>query len=114
MFDSSYKTSNADLGTDAIVLRGQGVKVECYPSSFQADGEFMLLPKENIKRIGSAYENSGGENGDTDISFMIPGAAQRFIQPIPGVTAVKVECRSDQAIYLQKPAFAVLATGVTY
>jgi len=114
VFDSSYKTSNADLGTDAIVLRGQGVVVECYPSAYQADGELMLLPKENIKRIGSAYENSGGENGDTDISFMIPGAAQRFIQPIPGVTAVKVECRSDQAIYLQKPAFAVIGTGITY
>lgn len=114
VFDSSYKTSKADLGTDAIVLRGQGVTVECYPSSFQADGEIMLLPKENVKRIGSAYENSGGENGDTDISFLIPGSAARFIDPVQGVTAVKVECRSDQAIYLQKPAFAVLATGVTY
>lgn len=114
VFDSSYKASKADLGTDAIVLRGQGVTVECYPSAFQADGELMLLPKENIKRIGSAYENSGGENGDTDISFLIPGSAARFIDPVQGVTAVKVECRSDQAIYLQKPAFAVLATGVTY
>ena len=115
VFDSSYKTSKADLGTEAIVLRGQGVTVECYPSAFQADGELMLLPKESIKRIGSAYENSGeGGNGDTDISFIIPGSSQRFIQPIPGVTAVKVECRSDQAIYLQKPAFAVICTGVTY
>ncbi len=113
VFDSSYKTSKADLGTDAIVLRGQGVTVECYPSSFQADGEMMLLPKENIKRIGSAYENSGGEN-DTDISFIIPGSSARFIDPVQGVTAVKVECRSDQAIYLQKPAFAVLCTGITY
>lgn len=114
VFDSSYKTSNADIGTDAIVLRGQGVKVECYPTGFQADGELLLLPKENMKRIGSAYENSGGENGDTDISFMIPGSPLRFIDPVQGVTAVKVECRSDQAIYLQKPAFAVLCTGVTY
>ena len=114
VFDSSYKTSNADLGTDAIVLRGQGVTVECYPSGFQADGELMLLPKENMKRIGSAYENSGGDNGDTDISFMIPGSPLRFIDPVQGVTAVKVECRSDQAIYLQKPAFGVLCTGVTY
>lgn len=114
VFDSSYKTSKADLGTDAIVLRGQGVTVECYPSAFQADGELMLLPKENMKRIGSAYENSGGENGDTDISFMIPGSTLRFIDPVQGVTAVKVECRSDQAIYLQKPAFSVLATGITY
>lgn len=114
VFDSSYKTSKADLGSDAIVLRGQGVTVECYPTGFQADGELMLLPKENMKRIGSAYENSGGENGDTDISFMIPGSPLRFIDPVQGVTAVKVECRSDQAIYLQKPAFGVLCTGVTY
>ncbi len=120
VFDSSYKTSKTDLGSDAIVLRGQGVTVECYPSGFQADGELMLLPKENMKRIGSAYENSGaptsegGVQGDTDISFMIPGSPHRFIDPVQGVTAVKVECRSDQAIYLQKPAFAVLCTGITY
>ncbi len=114
VFDSSYKTSNADLGTDAIKLRGNGVTVEVYSSGYQADGELLLIPKENIKRIGSAYENSGGENGDTDISFMIPGSTLRFIDPIQGKTAVKVECRSDQAIYLQKPAFGVLCTGVTY
>ncbi len=115
VFDSSYSPGEAKLGTDAIVFKGQGVKIECYPTSVQADGEFMLLPKEFVKRIGSAYENSGDNgNGDTDISFMIPGSNLRFIDPVPGFNAVKVECRSDQAIYLQKPAFAVIATGVTY
>jgi len=113
VFDSSYKPSKAEEGTDAILVRGNGVVMECLSYSYMADGEFMMLPKEGVKRIGSAYENSGPD-GDTDISFMIPGSNLRFVDPVPGYNAVKVECRSDQAIYLQKPAWAVLGTGVTH
>ncbi len=114
VFDQSYKPSKAEEGTDAIVVRGNGVTIKVYSHAMMADGEFLLLPKDSIKRIGSSYENSTEENGGTDISFMIPGTSQKFVQPIPGYNAVKVECRSDQAVYLQKPAWSVLATGVTH
>lgn len=113
MFDESYKPAKSTEGTDAIEVRGNGVIIEVYSHSYMADGEFLLLPKDSVKRIGSAYENSGPD-GDTDISFMIPGSALRFVDPVPGFNAVKVECRSDQAVYLQKPAWSVLATGVTH
>ncbi len=113
VFDQSYKPSKAEEGTDAIVVRGNGVVIKVYSHAMMADGEFMLLPKDAVKRIGSSYENSGPD-GDTDISFMIPGTAYKFVQPVPGFNAVKVECRSDQAVYLQKPAWAVLVTGVTH
>jgi hypothetical protein len=113
VFDQSYSPAQAKVGTDAIEIRGQGVTVEVMSHAMMPDGELMILPKDNVKRIGSAYENSGPD-GDTDISFMIPGTSQRFVDPVPGFNAVKVECRSDQQIYLQKPAFAVHGTGITH
>lgn len=113
MFDQSYSVAKASEGSDAIEIRGQGVVLEVHAHPMQADGEALFLPKDDVKRVGSAYENSGPD-GDTDLSFMIPGSNLRFIDPIPGKTAVRVQCRSDQQVYLAKPAFSVLATGVTH
>jgi hypothetical protein len=113
VFDKSYSPSKAEEGTDAIVIRGQGVVLEVYSHPMMADGEYLIVPSDYVKRIGSAYENSD-EDGDTDISFIIPGTNLRFVDPVPGFNAVKVECRSDQQIYLQQPAKAVLGLGITH
>lgn len=114
IFDQSYKPSKSEEGTDAITVRSNGVIMEVYSHAMISDGTALLLPKESVKRIGSSYENSTEENGGTDISFQIPGTSQKFVQPIPGFNAVKVECRTDQAVYLQKPPHAVLVTGITH
>lgn len=113
VFDSSYKPGKAEVGTDAVVVRGNGVTCMVRSHAMQSDSEILCLPKEGPKRIGSSYENSGPD-GDTDISFMIPGTNQRFVDPVPGYNAVKVECRTDQAFYIPKPAHCVLGTGVTH
>lgn len=117
VFDSSYKKGEAQVGTDALKVTGNGITLDVRSHSMMSDSTYMLIPKDGPKRIGSAYENSGMEDGEevnTDISFMIPGTTDRFVQPVPGFTAVKVECRSDQAIYLPKPAHCVLGTGITH
>lgn len=117
VFDSSYKKGEAQVGTDALKVTGNGVTIDVRSHSMMSDSTYMLIPKDGPKRIGSAYENSGIEDGEevsTDISFMVPGTQDRFVQPVPGFTAVKVECRSDQAIYLPKPAHCVLGTGITH
>ena len=117
VFDSSYKKGEAQVGTDALKVSANGVTLDVRSHSMMSDSTFMIIPKDGPKRIGSAYENSGmvdGEDVNTDISFMIPGTQEKFVQPVPGFTAVKVECRSDQAIYLPKPAHCVLGTDVTH
>lgn len=118
VFDSSYKKGEAQIGSDALKVTGNGITLDVRSHSMMSDSTYMLIPKDGPKRIGSAYENSGvdaeGEDVNTDISFMIPGTNERFVQPVPGFTAVKVECRSDQAIYLPKPAHCVLGTGITH
>ena len=113
VFDQSYKPSKASEGVDSIEVRGQGVVVECYPHSYQSDGEVLVVPKEYVKRVGSAMEGSGGEGGDRDISFAIPGSTAKYLQPIVGKTAVEMQCRTDQQIYCPRPAWMVLGTGVT-
>jgi hypothetical protein len=117
VFDSSYKKGEADVGSDSIKVVGNGVTLDVRSHAMMADSEYMILPKDGPKRIGSAYENSGMQDGEevsTDISFMIPGTEQRFVDPVQGYNAVKVECRSDQAIYLPKVAHCVLGTGITH
>ncbi len=113
VFDASYSASKISEGTDKIVIKGNGVTIDCISHSYQADGECLLLPKEYVKRIGSAME--GSENGeDRDISFAIPGSAMKYLQPVANKTAVEMQCRSDQAIYIQRPAWAVLGSGIAY
>lgn len=118
VFDSSYKKGEAAVGTDALKVSANGVTLDVRSHSMMSDSTYMLIPKEGPKRIGSSYENSGvdaeGEDINTDISFMIPGTSDKFVQPVAGFTAVKVECRSDQAIYLPKPAHCVLGTGISH
>lgn len=113
VFDQSYSATKIKEGTDGIEIRGNGVVIECYSYSYQADGECMLLPKEYVKRIGSAMEGSGPD-GDRDISFAIPGSAMKYLQPVANKTCVEMQCRSDQAIYLQRPAWSVLGSGITF
>ncbi len=117
VFDDSYAPGEAQVGSDAIKIASNGVTLDVRSHSMMSDSTYMIIPKEGPKRIGSAYENSsveGAEEVSTDISFMIPGTQNRFIDPVQGYNAVKVECRSDQAIYIPKVAHCVLGTGVTH
>lgn len=117
VFDSSYKKGEAQVGSDSIRVTGNGVTLDVRSHSMVSDSTYLMIPKDGPKRIGSSYENSGlqdGEEVSTDVSFMIPGTNERFVDPVQGFNAVKVECRSDQAIYLPKPAWAVFGSGITH
>ncbi len=117
VFDSSYEPGKAKVGNDSIEVRGNGVTLDVRSHSMVSDSTYLIIPKDGPKRIGSSYENSsvdGAEEVSTDISFMIPGTDSRFIDPVQGYNAVKVECRSDQAIYLPKVAHCVLGTGISH
>lgn len=117
VFDSSYKQGSAAVGTESILVSSNGVTIDVRSHSMVSDSTYLMIPKDGPKRIGSAYENSGesdGEEVSTDISFMIPGTNERFVDPVQGYNAVKVECRSDQAVYLPKPAHCVFGSGITH
>lgn len=116
VFDSSYSVQKAKDGSDEIEIYSQGVKLRCISHPYMADGEFMILPdNDDIKRIGSAYEDATNEDGaGPDISFLQPGTDLKFIQPLPGTNTVIFQVRTDQQIFLSTPPHAVLATGVTH
>jgi hypothetical protein len=113
-FDQSYSMSKIKEGTDAIELRGgNGVVIEIMEHGMQADGEIMMFPKEYVKRIGSAMENSTDKE-ERDLSFRIPGSADEYVVPVAGKTAVEYQVRTDQQVFNQRPSWSVLGTGITY
>ena len=115
---------SAKLGTDSIEVKAMGVTLEVVPHPYQAEGEILVLPKDYVKRIGSSYAAISGDTTgvtgaakkevDIDITFAIPAAPLLYILPIVGSSTVELQCRSDQQVYLQRPAWSVLGTGVTY
>jgi hypothetical protein len=52
--------------------------------------------------------------GSVDLSFGIPGFDEQFFRLVDSYNAVELQCMADQAIFLERPAHAVLMTGITY
>lgn len=102
-FDSSYSKTQFENGAEALTFYGPNGKIEIRSHPFMKDGEFMALPIDNLIRVGSA-----------DVTFGVPGMDEEFFQFVPTKAAVELQCYTDQAIFLEKPAQAVLGTGLTY
>lgn len=116
IFDSSYSKSLLRLGTNGLEMSQNGVTVEIVSSAYQADGEFFVLPKEYVKRIGTNYSDDSTGQFDKkgrDISFARPLTSD-YVYEVPGTTAVELMVQTDQQVYLQRPAWSVLCTGVTF
>ncbi len=117
VFDQSYAPTQQSEGVDKILVRGNGVILECISHAYMAEGECLIVPKDYVKRIGALMENSKVDAdgmGGRDVSFTIPGSPYEFIFPVLGKTAVELQCRTSQAVYCQRPAWMVLGTGITY
>ncbi len=110
-FDSSYAPSQAMMGTKAIKIQADGFSLECYSHSFVADGEAFIVPLEYCKRVGSGYNDSGKDG--RDVTFKVPGTSLEYVYPLQGFAAVEFQCRTDQTIYLQRPAISVYCSGIT-
>lgn len=58
VFDSSYKSKEAENGVQGIVFHGQGGKLRVVAHPMMMEGDAFLLPEKGLKRVGS-----------TDITF---------------------------------------------
>jgi hypothetical protein len=67
------------------------------------EGDAFILPIDSIMRIGS-----------TDLTFSVPGMEEQFFRFVDGYNAVELQCMSDQAIFIERPAHSVYLSGVTY
>lgn len=103
MFDSSFSAKKAENGAESLLFHGVTGPMEVVSHPMVKDGDAFIVPPDSLMRVGSL-----------DLSFGVPGFDEQFFTLVVGSNAVELQCLADQAIFLEKPAHAVLMTGITY
>lgn len=98
-YDSSYKKSELENGTESLCFYGPNGKIEIVGHIFMKEGYAFILPLKRCQRTGA-----------TDLTFTLPGMPGEFFLQLPGYTAYELRCYTLQAAFLNSPAKAVLIT----
>lgn len=78
------------------------VDIEVMAHPFIRQGSTMILPDDHVHRVGA-----------TDITMGMPGSDEPMEVHVTDTTALEIRSMSDQGIYIERPAHAVLLTGIT-
>lgn len=100
-YDSSYKKSELENGTESLCFYGPNGKIEIVGHIFMKEGYAFILPLKRCQRTGA-----------TDLTFTLPGMPGEFFLQLPGFTAYELRCYTLQAAFLNSPAKAVLITAI--
>ena len=100
-YDSSYKKSELENGTESLCFYGPNGKIEIVGHIFMKEGYAFILPLKRCQRTGA-----------TDLTFTLPGMPGEFFLQLPGYTAYELRCYTLQAAFLNSPAKAVLITAI--
>jgi hypothetical protein len=103
MLDSSYKTTKGENGHENLSFYSQNGELEVIAHPLVKDGDAFILPLNAMQRIGSL-----------DVTFGLPGGDEKYFTWLPEYNAIEMRCRTDQAIFLDRPAQAVFLSGITY
>jgi hypothetical protein len=95
-------TPNAKRGVKGITFLMGSVEIEILPHPLVKQGHAMMLPEGAIHRVGA-----------TDVTMAMPGSGQDMQVHVTDSTALELRSMSDQGIYIETPAQAVLLTGIT-
>lgn len=93
---------NTQRGVKGVEFMMGPVDVEVMAHPFVKQGHALLMPEKHIHRVGS-----------TDITFGMPGSDEPMEVHVTDTTALEMRSMSDQGIYIERPAHAVLLTGIT-
>jgi hypothetical protein len=100
-YDSSYKKSELENGTESLCFYGPNGKIEIVSHIFMKQGYAFALPLKRCQRTGA-----------TDLTFTLPGMPGEFFLQLPGFTAYELRCYTLQAAFLNSPAKAVLLKNI--
>jgi hypothetical protein len=100
-YDSSYKKSELENGTESLCFYGPNGKIEIVGHIFMKEGYAFALPLKRCQRTGA-----------TDLTFTLPGMPGEFFLQLPGFTAYELRCYTLQAAFLNSPAKAVLFKNI--
>jgi hypothetical protein len=93
------KTKRGVKGVD-FALGPVDIEVMAHP--FIRQGSTMILPDDHVHRVGA-----------TDITMGMPGSDEPMEVHVTDTTALEIRSMSDQGIYIERPAHAVLLSGIT-
>lgn len=101
--DQSYDGKKGENGNESLVFHTACGKVHVKGHPLMHASEAMILPLSKVKRIGA-----------TDVTFSPSGADKdkTFIE-LSGNAGFELRAYTEQAIFLESPARAVLLTGIT-
>jgi hypothetical protein len=100
-YDSSYKASLSENGSESITFYSQNGKMEIVPSIYVKEGHAFLVPAEELLRVGS-----------TDVTFRRPGQGDEFFKDLEAAAGYELRAYTDQALFCMAPGKLVLITGI--
>lgn len=98
---SDSDAKNTKRGVKGVEFLLGPVAVEVMPHPFQKQGTAMMLPDDHVHRVGA-----------TDVTMGMPGSDEPMEVHVTDTTALEIRSMSDQGIYMERPAHAVLLTGI--
>jgi hypothetical protein len=93
---------NTKRGVKGVSFQLGPVEIEVMAHPFVKQGEPMLIPDKHVHRVGA-----------TDITFGMPGSDEKMEVHVTDTTSLEIRSMSDQGIYIERPAHAVLLQSVT-
>lgn len=90
-------------GTDDIQINNGGIAVNVWAHPFMKEGYAMLLPSNYMKRVGAV-----------DFTFAFAGTDSEFLRDVPGFNAMERQARAQWQMFLERPSWSALLTGITY
>ncbi len=104
VYDSSYSGgSKGNNGFEALQFHSTNGISEIVSHALVRDGDTIIVPPDSLMRIGSS-----------DVTFGVPGMDEQFFTVSTSAASFTLQCYSDQAIFLERPAHGVMMTGLTY
>lgn len=100
-YDSSYRPSVSENGSQEITFYGQNGKVEIVPSIYVKEGYAYVLCMEDFMRVGS-----------TDITFRRPGQGDDFFRELENNAGYELRAYTDQAVFCMAPGRSTVIAGI--
>lgn len=102
VYDRSFDSKKGENGFQSLSFYSTNGVVEIISHPMVKDGDGFVVPEDSLRRLGS-----------TDVTFQIPGSTDEFFLPVSGYNAVEMQCMTDQAIFLERPAHTVYLSSIT-
>lgn len=95
-------TPNAKRGVKGISFMMGSVDIEILPHPLVKQGHALMLPEGAVHRVGAV-----------DVTFSLPGSNDPMTVHVTDSTAIELRSMSDQGLYIETPAQAVLLTSIS-